>query len=153
MFIEELDLSVRLYNFCKRNGVNTWADLAGVSVQDINGWCHEPNGHLGLKCARELAEAQRTIARAANPSHEWTDEQADLLAAAAVTAGHYPVVTGPREAPRCPYCGLVMSNREAAEQGACNECYGGPAELDPEPDYARLPGETVHEWNCRMGLA
>lgn len=24
----------------------------------------------------------------------------------------------------CPYCGLVMSHREAAEQGACNECYG-----------------------------
>jgi len=29
------------------------------------------------------------------------------------------------EAPRCPYCGRVMSNREKAEQGACNDCYGG----------------------------
>ena len=28
-----------------------------------------------------------------------------------------------REVPRCPYCGLIMSNREAAEQGACNDCY------------------------------
>lgn len=26
--------------------------------------------------------------------------------------------------PRCPYCGRVMSNRESAEQGACNDCYG-----------------------------
>jgi len=25
---------------------------------------------------------------------------------------------------RCPYCGLVMSVREQAEQGACNDCYG-----------------------------
>jgi ribosomal protein L37AE/L43A len=25
----------------------------------------------------------------------------------------------------CPYCGRVMSRREAAEQGACNDCYGG----------------------------
>jgi hypothetical protein len=24
----------------------------------------------------------------------------------------------------CPYCGRVMSDREAAEQGACNDCYG-----------------------------
>jgi ribosomal protein L37AE/L43A len=30
-----------------------------------------------------------------------------------------------REAPRCPSCGLVMSNREASEQGACNDCSGG----------------------------
>jgi ribosomal protein L37AE/L43A len=28
-----------------------------------------------------------------------------------------------REPPRCPYCGRVMSHREAAEQGACNDCY------------------------------
>jgi len=27
--------------------------------------------------------------------------------------------------PRCPYCGLVMSNREKQEQGACNDCSGG----------------------------
>lgn len=30
--------------------------------------------------------------------------------------------------PRCPHCGRVMSNREAAEQAACNDCtdhYGG----------------------------
>jgi len=25
----------------------------------------------------------------------------------------------------CPGCGLVMSHREAAEQGCCNECQGG----------------------------
>jgi hypothetical protein len=25
--------------------------------------------------------------------------------------------------PECPYCGRVMSLREAAEQGACNDCY------------------------------
>lgn len=25
----------------------------------------------------------------------------------------------------CPHCGLIMSHREAAEQGACNECAGG----------------------------
>ncbi len=28
-------------------------------------------------------------------------------------------------APRCPYCDRVMSNREAIEQGACNDCNGG----------------------------
>jgi hypothetical protein len=27
--------------------------------------------------------------------------------------------------PRCPGCGRVMSDREAAEQGACNDCNGG----------------------------
>ena len=26
----------------------------------------------------------------------------------------------------CPTCGRVMSKREAAEQGACNDCHGGP---------------------------
>lgn len=26
--------------------------------------------------------------------------------------------------PVCPYCGRVMSRREAAEQGACNDCHG-----------------------------
>jgi len=35
-------------------------------------------------------------------------------------------------APRCPYCDRVMSNREAAEQGACNDCYGGA--WSPEED-------------------
>lgn len=24
----------------------------------------------------------------------------------------------------CPGCGLIMSRREAAEQGECNECHG-----------------------------
>lgn len=24
----------------------------------------------------------------------------------------------------CPYCNRIMSHREAAEQGACNDCYG-----------------------------
>lgn len=88
-FIEELDLSVRLYNFCKRNGVDTWADLAGVSVQDLNRWETTTGARPGLKVARELAEVQRLIARIVNPSREWTDEQADLLAAAAVTSGSY----------------------------------------------------------------
>jgi len=23
----------------------------------------------------------------------------------------------------CPYCGLIMSYREAVEQGCCNDCY------------------------------
>jgi hypothetical protein len=27
--------------------------------------------------------------------------------------------------PRCPGCDRVMSQREAAEQGACNDCNGG----------------------------
>jgi hypothetical protein len=27
--------------------------------------------------------------------------------------------------PRCPHCDRVMSNREATEQGACNDCSGG----------------------------
>jgi hypothetical protein len=31
---------------------------------------------------------------------------------------------------RCPGCGLVMSNREAIEQGACNDCYGGAYEYE-----------------------
>lgn len=35
------------------------------------------------------------------------------------------------DAPRCPSCGLVMSNREAAEQGECNACHGGAADLGP----------------------
>lgn len=29
------------------------------------------------------------------------------------------------EAPRCPNCYRVMSNREASEQGCCNDCYDG----------------------------
>jgi len=27
--------------------------------------------------------------------------------------------------PVCPQCGRIMSNREKAEQGACNDCHGG----------------------------
>lgn len=40
-----------------------------------------------------------------------------------------------REAPRCPYCGLVMGNREADEQGACNDCSGGA--YDPRDSIDR----------------
>ena len=29
------------------------------------------------------------------------------------------------EASRCPNCHRVMSNREAYEQGCCNDCYDG----------------------------
>jgi hypothetical protein len=36
-----------------------------------------------------------------------------------------PRMSEPPPAPRCPYCDRVMSNREAAEQGSCNDCYGG----------------------------
>lgn len=31
-------------------------------------------------------------------------------------------VETPRERPHCPYCDRVMSDREALEQGACNDC-------------------------------
>jgi ribosomal protein L37AE/L43A len=31
----------------------------------------------------------------------------------------------PIESIACPYCGRIMSNREADEQGACNDCNGG----------------------------
>lgn len=37
-------------------------------------------------------------------------------------------------AARCPGCGLVMSRREAAEQGACNSCNGGAADLGASSD-------------------
>lgn len=39
----------------------------------------------------------------------------------------YLEVRGPDDPPRCPHCGRVMSNREAAEQGACNDCHPGGA--------------------------
>jgi len=29
----------------------------------------------------------------------------------------------PNHGGECPHCGRVMSKRERAEQGACNECY------------------------------
>lgn len=32
---------------------------------------------------------------------------------------------GPGDPDVCPYCDRVMSRREAAEQGACNDCSGG----------------------------
>lgn len=35
----------------------------------------------------------------------------------------------PRTPRECPYCGRVMSFREEDEQGACNDCSGGPADL------------------------
>lgn len=31
----------------------------------------------------------------------------------------------PKEAPRCPNCDRVMSNREHDEQGQCNDCLDG----------------------------
>jgi hypothetical protein len=34
-------------------------------------------------------------------------------------------------APRCPYCDRVMSAREAAEQGSCNDCYGDAGRRSP----------------------
>jgi hypothetical protein len=34
----------------------------------------------------------------------------------------------------CPGCGRVMSLREKAEQGACNDCYGGPYWPKPEAE-------------------
>jgi hypothetical protein len=33
--------------------------------------------------------------------------------------------SSPAPAPRCPSCDRVMGNREAVEQGSCNDCYGG----------------------------
>jgi ribosomal protein L37AE/L43A len=32
---------------------------------------------------------------------------------------------------RCPYCGRVMSKREAEEQGSCNDCYRGGGADEP----------------------
>ena len=49
--------------------------------------------------------------------------------------GEHPVqaeVEETSDRPRCPHCGLVMSNREALEQGACNDCSGGA--WDPEEE-------------------
>ena len=36
-----------------------------------------------------------------------------------------------RPAPRCPDCNRVMSGREAAEQGSCNDCYGDAGYSSP----------------------
>lgn len=32
-----------------------------------------------------------------------------------------------RESKPCPYCDRIMSEREAREQGACNDCVNGPS--------------------------
>ena len=33
----------------------------------------------------------------------------------------------------CPYCGRIMSGREAAEQGACNDCYDSGSAWSQSP--------------------
>jgi ribosomal protein L37AE/L43A len=43
-------------------------------------------------------------------------------------------VEGPRERPHCPHCDRVVSDREAIEQGACNDCCGGAWEGPGGPD-------------------
>jgi hypothetical protein len=47
--------------------------------------------------------------------------------------GHPDAVAPMEGPPVCLGCGRVMSNREAAEQGACNECNGGAWEGDGRP--------------------
>ena len=47
--------------------------------------------------------------------------------------------------PRCPGCGRVMSNREAAEQAACNDCVGP---LGASFAWEKIPGE-LHRCRCR----
>jgi hypothetical protein len=51
------------------------------------------------------------------------DEDGVLVAAAPEQT--FILEEGPPPAPRCPACQRVMSNREAAEQGSCNDCFGG----------------------------
>lgn len=46
---------------------------------------------------------------------------------------------------KCPSCGLVMSKREAEEQGACNECRPDQQFDQPERDYdGAFDGNTVY---------
>jgi len=56
--IEELELGVRSYNFCKRNGVHTVGDLMALSVETVNTWQANSGSTLGLRAFKELAEAQ-----------------------------------------------------------------------------------------------
>lgn len=48
--------------------------------------------------------------------------------------GVEPIEPDDAAAPKCPSCGRIMSNREAAEQGACNDCSGGA--YDPGARWA-----------------
>ena len=56
------------------------------------------------------------------------------------------MVSTVRETPRCRGCGRIMSWREADEQGACNDCYGGawsPAESSAEGPFATPTGAAT----------
>ena len=59
--IEEVDLSVRAYNFCRRNGVDTIGDLIDLTISDVNSWVTRTGGTLGLRTFRQLAEAQEMV--------------------------------------------------------------------------------------------
>ena len=60
--IEELDLSVRAYNVCKRYGIDTCADLAAITCEDANRWALNPNHCIGTAGARSIIAAQNQVA-------------------------------------------------------------------------------------------
>jgi hypothetical protein len=62
-----------------------------------------------------------------NPDSEREEaEMAAALEEVGVPACYAPqVIAASRQLDVCPGCGRIMSRREAAEQGACNDCNGG----------------------------
>lgn len=107
---------------------------------------------------RALHRDRETCARLGlNPraQHGDVDINGDLVDELAGRLNPQPESSEPGGAPRCPYCGRVMSNREAAEQGACNACYGGAWSPDEDERAARLAAciTGVDERMERMHLA
>lgn len=78
-----------------------------------------------------LRERLREEARAQGHDPERVDEIAAVLAEERldrIRRGYREsdlAWEAPLAGPVCPHCGRVMSDREKAEQGACNDCHGG----------------------------
>lgn len=59
--IEELELGVRAYNILKRMGVDSIGQFMGVSVQDLNAYTLATGIAVGLRAARQIADAQEYV--------------------------------------------------------------------------------------------
>ena len=67
VLIEDLELGVRAYNICKRHNINTWGDLAGITVEDVTDWAINSNHVLGPVATRQIIDAQETFWFTVNP--------------------------------------------------------------------------------------
>ena len=110
-------------------------DREGVLIRDLGPWSKHPT--VTNAAEQVVAELLPTLRGRRLYYFDSNGELDELVVRDGRFAGFAP--GGPIVPPatlrlgdgsrhhECPGCGRIMSHREAAEQGACNDCHGGAA--------------------------